>query len=139
MAKAPKVPAAQAAPKPAKKTVTVIYRPIDIMDPNVTKWNGITFHANVPVELDPANKAHYIVQLLPKEFAGPDGEVRTKHKEEPVFMGDMARENPSFEVDGKKARRKISSRKVPPPGAEWSEAHEGEISYSDEIDTSVAA
>lgn len=137
----PSVPSVS--PTKRKSTVTVIYRPIEYpdgtTDPAITKWNGITFRANVPVELDPTDKAHCIIQLLPVEIPGQNGETLTKHKEKPVFMGDLARENPSFEVDGKRARRKINTRVVPPAGAEWAEKNEGEISYSDTIDTSVAA
>lgn len=142
--------------KAAKRTVTVIYRPLEHVlmipdksgklhpggisyDPPKIKWNGITFNANVPVELDPANPDHHIVQLLPKTFPGANGEVLTKHVESKVFMGETAKGNPSFEVDGVRAKRKINTRVVPPPGAEWTEAHEGQVSNSDEIDTSVAA
>jgi hypothetical protein len=121
------------------RTVSVTYVPIDIGDPHMTRWNGVAFKANVPVELDPDNPDHYVIQLLPKTFPGTNGEVLTKHVEAKVFMGDMARTNPGFEVDGKKIRRKVSTRKVPPPGAEWTDAHEGQLSYSDEIDTGVAA
>jgi hypothetical protein len=135
--------AAQASPKACKATVTVVYRPLEYRDgstdPANVKWNGIQFKANVPVELDPKNPAHHIVQLLPRTFPGQNGEALTKHVESKVFMGDMARDNPSFEVDGKRVKRKVSTRVVPPPGAEWTEAHEGRISESDEIDTSVAA
>lgn len=124
--------------KPPKSTVTVIYRPFE-GDPAYTRWNGIRFDANVPVELDPKNRDHHVMQLLPITREGTNGETLTKHVEKPVFMGDIARNNPSFEVDGKRARRKVSTRMVPPPGAEWTDAHEGQISDSDEIDTSVAA
>lgn len=129
MAKTP----APAAPKAAKSTVTVIYRPLDIGDPFYIKWNGIRFDANVPAELDPKNPAHHIMQLMPIERV-VDGEIRTKHHEQKMFMGDMAKANPSFEVDGKRAKRKVSTRQVPPPGAEWTEAHEGTISESDTVD-----
>lgn len=132
-----KAPAPQS--KAPKGTVTVIYRPINFDDRPVVKWNGLTFHANVPVELDPALEAHHIVQLLPKTYPGANGEVLTKHSEAKVFMGELAKANPSFEVDGVRAKRKINTRVVPPPGAEWTEAHEGQISTSDEIDQSVAA
>jgi hypothetical protein len=135
MAKAP----APQAPKAAKTTVSVTYVPINDDDRPKTKWNNIEFRANVPVELDPENPDHYVVQLLPKTFPGQNGETLTKHVESKVFMGEMAKGNPSFTVDGKRARRKISTRKVPPPGAEWTEAHEGQISMSDEIDAGVAA
>jgi len=146
-----KAPAAAPAAKPANKsTVTVIYRPLEHFvldakgkptsshwDPPVTKWNGIVFRANEPVELDPKNPAHHVTQLLPIELPGQNGETLTKHKEKAVFMGDMARGNPSFEVDGKRAKRKVSTRVVPPPGAEWTEANEGTVSDSDEVDVAA--
>jgi hypothetical protein len=135
MAKPP-APAAQAA-KPKKNTVTVVYSPTDD-SPATTKAYGFTFKANVPLEFDPENTAHYVMQLLPK-VTHVDGEARTKHAEQPVFIPDVARGNFQFVVDGKRAKRKISTRKVPAPGAEWTEAHEGQISDSDEIDASVAA
>lgn len=129
----------QTSAKPPKSTVTVTYRPLDIGDPPYTRWNGVRFDANVAVELDPKNPAHHVMQLLPIAREGTNGETLTKHVETKVFMGDIARDNPSFEVDGKRARRKINTRKVPPPGAEWTDAHEGQLSYSDEIDASIAA
>jgi hypothetical protein len=132
-------PAAPQASKPAKTTVSVTYVPINDDDRPKTKWNNVEFRANVPVELDPANPDHYVVQLLPKAYPGANGETLTKHVESKVFMGEMAKGNPSFIVDGKRARRKVSTRKVPPVGAEWTEAHEGEISYSDEVVSGVAA
>lgn len=120
-----------------KRTVTVIYHPIDKLDPHTTKWNGITFKANVPVELDPDNPAHYIDQLLPKVITTAEGDLRTKHLPGQIFMGELAKGNPSFEVDGVRAKRKTNTRVVPPPGAEWTEANEGQISSSEEIDASV--
>jgi hypothetical protein len=134
----PQAASSTSAQKPANKsTVTVIYRPLDVTDPNVTKWNGILFRANEPVELDSKNPAHHVTQLLPVEYPGQNGETLTKHKEQAVFMADMARSNPSFEVDGVRARRKVSTRKVPPPGAEWTEAHEGNVSESDQVDVAA--
>lgn len=127
----------------AKNTVTVTYRPLEYsngtMDPARTKWNGITFEANVPVELDPENPAHYVTQLVVKGAQNAEGEMRTKAVEAKVFMGEMAKNNPSFEVDGRRAKRKVNTRIVPPPGAEWTEQHEGQISNSEELDQSVAA
>jgi hypothetical protein len=119
-------------------TVSVIYRPYD-GDPHTVKWNGVQFRANVPVTLDRANREHHIEQLLPKQFPGTNGETLTKHIPALVFMGDMARTNPSFEVDGERARRKINTRVVPAPGQDWSEAHEGQISESDIIDDFASA
>jgi len=122
----------------AKRSLSVIYRPGEMDRPSV-KWNGVTFKANIAVELDPDNEEHYITQLMPKVFVGPHGEAQTKHRNCDVFMGDLARNNPSFEVDGKRARKKINTRTVPPPGAEWEERHEGIISYSDQLDSGATA
>jgi hypothetical protein len=132
MAKAP-----QASPKASKSTVSVTYVPIHDDDRPKTKWNGIEFRANVPVELDPENPAHYVTQLVVKGALNSDGEMRTKAVESKVFMGEMAKANPSYVVDGKRARRKISTRVVPPPGAEWTEANEGAISEAQEVDVAA--
>lgn len=114
-------------------TVQVTYRPFD-GDPHSVTWNGVKFRANVPIELSRDNTAHYVEQLLPKQFPGLNGEINTKHMPAKVFMGDMAKTNPSFEVDGHRERKKVNSRIVPPPGAEWTDVHEGEISYSSRLD-----
>ena len=98
-----------------KNTVSVTYLADKVGDPSFTKWNGITFKANVPVELDPDNDAHYLASLLPTRVE-QGGEVRTKHVEGRIFMGDLARTNPSFEVDGAPGKENTES---PPPGAEW--------------------
>lgn len=72
-------------------TVKVTYQPLDAGDPHMTEWNGHTFHANVPKELD-----------------------RTKHAD----MIETARGNPWFSVDGKRHKRVVPDREpVPPPGA----------------------
>ena len=159
MAKTSK-PLASAAAKPARNTLSVIYRPIEHAasdyDPPVVVWNKIKFHANIPVELNPRNRAHYIEQLIPKQFVSGDGEVRTKHLPQMVFMGELAKHNSSFEVegfarakhvmptvtlaDGKKVRAT-----VPPAGAEWAGTNRadlipaGEIDYPDDFDPAAAA
>lgn len=114
-------------------TVEVIYRPFPD-EPHTTIWHGIKFRANVPVLLDRNNPAHSYEQLLPRHITGPNGEVLTKHVPTMVFMGEIAKGNPAFEVDGHRARKLVSSRVVPPPGAEWTEAHEGQISESHQLD-----
>lgn len=147
MAKAPTQTAK--APSASKKTVTVTYRPLEhgdgSYDPPVTKWNGITFHANMPVELNPRNRAHFIEQLLPKTFVSGDGDVKTKHLPQLVFMGDLAKDNPSFEVEGfPRARHIKPATKVPPAGAEWAGTNReelipvGEIEYPEDFDPSAA-
>src|SRR5258707_14247210 len=111
MAKAP-APVSQApAPKAKKNTVTVVYSPVD-ESPATTKAYGFTFRANVPLEFDPDNPAHFVMQLLPKEMITNDGERRTRHLETAVFIPEVARGNFQFIVDGKRSRRKISTRKV---------------------------
>lgn len=73
-------------------TAKVMYQPLDAGDPHMTVWNGHTFHANVPKELD-----------------------RVKHAD----MIETARGNPWFSVDGKSHKRRAPDREpVPPPGAD---------------------
>lgn len=148
MAKAAVQPAAPAASK--RSTVRVTYRPLEhaqliigqdgkakrgpvFQDPASLKWNGITFHANVPVELDPKNKAHGYLVPMPKEIAGANGEVLTKHRDTWVSMIDLAKDNPSFEVEGfPRAKVKKSNRLVPAAGFEWANEHEDEI-YEEDV------
>lgn len=99
-------------------------------DGPVIKWNGVTFHANVPVLLDP--ERHFVLIDKPKILEQSDGSIRTITRETRVSMIELAKGNPSFKVDGcPRAKRKISTRVVPPPGAEWEGKHEGEISEAD--------
>ena len=116
-------------PEPAKRaTISVTYRPLNVTDPNVITWNKIKFEANVAVELDPKNKAHGYEVPMPKEYAGPDGEVRTKHRETWVSMIELAKDNPSFEVEGfPRAKYRKPKGVVPPAGHEWAGTHEHEI------------
>lgn len=131
-----KTPAAQASKPANKTTTTVIYSPIDDSPATCKIW-GITFRANVPVEFDPKNRDHYVMQLLPTVHRTADGEVRTKHADTPVFIPECARGNFQFVVDGVRAKRRTSTRKVPPPGAEWTDAHEGVISDSEVVDVAA--
>lgn len=118
--------AAPAAPK--RSTVAVTYRPINPTDPNVVRWNGIKFEANVPVQLDPNNPAHKIENHLATEVEGPEGETRLKYRKTLVSMIELAKFNPSFEVEGfPRAKQKKSKRVVPPPGGEWASEHADEI------------
>lgn len=142
----------EAAPAKRKSTVAVTYRPLqgyrivngkaiasNDWDPPVIKWNGIMFEANVPVELDPRNPKHQVEQLVRKQVNGPDGELRTKAVETRISMIELAKDNPSFEVEGfKRARRRINPRIVPPAGAEWEGTHADDISESDQIDTAAS-
>ena len=131
--------AAQAAAKsiesapPKRSGVRVTYRPPNVTDPNEMIWNKIKFQANVPVELDPKNKAHGYEVPLPREYVGPDGEVRTKHKETWVSMIELAKSNHSFEVEGfPRAKYRKPKGVVPPAGHEWAGTHEHEIDEESE-------
>ncbi len=130
----PKAPTAAAkAPSASKSTIRVTYRPPNVTDPNEMIWNKIKFQANVPVELDPKNKAHGYEVPMPKEYAGPDGEVRTKHRETWVSMIELAKDNPSFEVEGfPRAKYRKPKGVVPPAGHEWAGTHEHEIDEESE-------
>jgi hypothetical protein len=132
MAKTTTTPAAApAARKPS--TVAVTYRPLNPFDPNEVRWNGIKFLANVPVQLDPHNPAHKIKTHLATEHEGPEGETRLKHREALVSMIELAKLNPSFEVEGfPRAKMKKSKRVVPPPGAEWADTHADDIDQEEE-------
>jgi hypothetical protein len=111
----------------------VIYRPLNVTDPNVMKWNGVTFHANVPVMLDPAQ--HFVVVPFP-QFIVVDGQTRSVHRDTKVSMIDLAKDNPSFEVEGfPRARVHVNKRVVPPPGTVWDEANDREMVEAREWDT----
>lgn len=117
-------------PQPATgtgKTVKVTYRPIHATDPNSVKWNGVRFHANEPVALDP--KRHVIIVPLKQEMPQADGTVQTRTKDTEVSMVELAKANPSFEVEGFPRAKHVVDRKrvVPPPGAEWADDHKDEI------------
>lgn len=112
--------------KPRKRSVTVEYKPLDRTDSWKVTWNGIDFGANQPVELDPDNPRHYIMQPQRKERI-QEGMTLTFHEDAPVFMGDVARGNPHFAVDGVQAKRLVSTRQVPRPGEEWQAQHRGEV------------
>lgn len=112
--------------EPESRSVQVTYCPFD-GDPHSTVWHGVTFKANVPVMLHRDMKDHYIEQLLPRNFAGTNGEVLTKHVPAMMFMGDLARGNPSFEVDGERAKRLVNKRILPQAGHGWAEDHADEI------------
>jgi hypothetical protein len=89
---------AQPEPKD-RRTFKVTYRP-GPEDRARTVWNGITFTANQPVTLSLDNPRHYIENDLPKAIDGPDGEIATRTRRVKMFMGELAKTNPHFEVEG---------------------------------------
>jgi hypothetical protein len=118
---------------PKRATIRVTYRPLNVTDPSVITWNKIKFHANIPVELDPKNKAHGYPVPLSTEVSGPEGEIRLKVRETWVSMIELAKDNPSFEVEGfPRAKYRKPKGVVPPAGHEWAGTHEHEIDESAE-------
>jgi hypothetical protein len=87
--------------------------------PDVLKWNGVTFPANMPVELDPA-KHSYLVPIVEKWTDPTSGEVRSKATEKLISMVEMAKTNPSFRVDGEMQVRRLPGRpRIPRTSEEY--------------------
>lgn len=94
----------------------VTYVPQDRADPAVMPWNGIEFPANVPVELDPKNRAHGYMQPTRKTIVDPvTGREMFEYKEVWVSMIEIAKNNPSFHVEGEApaAARKPGRPRIP--------------------------
>ena len=107
--------------------VTVTYKPEGrVFEPAV--YGKIEFPVGEPVLLDPKNKAHGAIQLMPEQVPHPQGGVCTRHRDVWVFWPEILKEHPDFEVEGyPRAIRKKPVGSVPPPGAQWHEEHAGEI------------
>ena len=109
--------------------VTVTFKPEGrVFEPAV--YAGVEFPVNEPVLLDPKNRKHHVTQLLGKKCAHPTlaGATAISFEEERVFLADMLKENPDFEVEGhERAIRRKPVGRVPPPGSMWTEDHAGEI------------
>ena len=119
---------------PPRRLVKVTYVPIHDDDRLRMVWNGITFQANVPVELDRKNRAHFYQQLVRHETKHPQtGGTAYSYTEKLVFMGDAAKGNPSFEVDGVRLKHIVPSAKVPPAGAEWFGTNRDELVPAGEV------
>jgi len=79
----------------------VTYIPQDSSDPAMNIWNGVKFQANVPVELDPKNRAHGYPVPVRRTITDPvTGREMFEYKETWVSMIELAKTNPSFQVEG---------------------------------------
>jgi hypothetical protein len=80
-------------------------------DPSITRVNGITFRANVPVKV-PHDKT---VQVpLVKSHEHQDGSITTKAYETRIRMAVQLADNPCFSINGKPPRpRKKAEAKMP--------------------------
>lgn len=94
----------------------VTYVPQDPSDPSVNTWNGIKFQANVPVELDLKNRAHGYMVPTRKTIVDPvTGREMFEYKDAWVSMIEIAKNNPSFHVEGEApaAARKTGRPRIP--------------------------
>jgi hypothetical protein len=94
----------------------VTYVPQDRADPSTSIWNEIKFPANVPVELDPKNRLHGYPVPTRKTIVDPaTGREMFEYKETWVSMIELAKTNPSFQVEGEApaAIRKPGRPRVP--------------------------
>jgi hypothetical protein len=71
-------------------------------DPVRTSWNGLTFVAHIPTKV---SKKHTVLAPMPVEVTMPDGTVQTRHVEKRIPMAELAKNNPTFMVNGKQADR----------------------------------
>ena len=107
--------------------------------PASTVWNDITFHANVPVDLDPANREHgYMVPVVEAWIDPPTQQRRTKAVEKWVSMIELAKTNPHFQVEGEvvpaAARRSPGRHKPPKTADEYRDHAIGWITAADDHD-----
>jgi len=152
---------------PKKKMLGVTYKPLDAGDPSFMTWNGVEFHANVPVQLrsysgeelkrlsDRINNvvrgdindighvqgSKFHVILIPRSrIIMVDGMPRSSEYQELIPMVELAKRNPSFEVEGfPRFKRIVPLKKVPPAGAEWEGTNRDELIPASQmgVDTSV--
>lgn len=104
-------------PAPAPKDYAeVTYLPINRDDPHTIEWHGIKFMAHVPVKI--SLKHGYLVPSR-TENTLPDGSVVTKHVEKMIMLVELARNNPSFLVDGVQCEQKFGKARTPETAPEY--------------------
>lgn len=102
----------------------VTYIPRDPTDPHMNIWNGIKFPANIPVELDPNNRAHGYPVPLPKTIVDPvTGREMKEFKETWVSMIELAKTNATFQVEGEVPAARKPGRPRTPRTSEDYRAH----------------
>ena len=107
--------------------------------PASTVWNEITFHANMPVDLDPANPKHgYMVPIVDRWIDPTTQEKRSKATEKWVSMIEIARSHAHFRVDGdpstkaQEAPRRSGRPRTPTTSDEYREYAIGWIGRGDD-------
>ena len=115
----------------------VTYVPREPTDPAVMIWNGVKFPANVPVELDPNNRAHgYPVQTRKTITDPTTGREMFEYKDSWMFMAEIAKTNPSFQVEGEApvAARKPGRPRVPRTSEDYRSHAQAWIAAADNHD-----
>jgi len=118
----------------------VTYTPHDPTDPHMNIWNGIKFPANVPIELDPKNRAHgYSVPLPTKKTDPVTGREMLEYKETWVSMIELAKTNPSFQVEGEAPAlaRKPGRPRTPRTSEDYRSHAQAWISASDDFEEMI--
>ncbi len=95
-------------------TAEITYIPQD-GDKPITKVGGVTFHANVPVQVGPAVKVMQL-HVVPHTVGDRSG---TRTIEVGVPLAEVLRGNPSFKIDGIQAERKRGTDRLPQSPEEY--------------------
>jgi hypothetical protein len=112
----------------------VTYIPADPTSPAVLSWNGIEFPANTPIELDPVRHS-YMVPIVDKWVDEKTGEVRSKATEKRISMVEIAKTNPSFQVEGEAPpARKPGRPRTPKTSDEYRNYAQAWIAASEDHD-----
>jgi hypothetical protein len=114
----------------------VTYVPQSASDPHVKPMNGINFPANVPVELDPKNRAHGYNQLVRIEKEDPvTGRKMYEYKETWVSLIETLKGHSDFQIEGEApAVRKAGRPRSPKTPDEYRSYAQGWISGSEDAD-----
>lgn len=118
----------------------VTYIPRDPTDPAVMIWNEVKFLANVPVELDPKNRQHgYPVPLPTPKIDPVTGREMLEYKETWVSMIELAKTNPSFQVEGEAmaVARKPGRPRTPRTSEDYRAHAQAWIAASDDFEEMI--
>jgi hypothetical protein len=92
----------------------VTYVPRSHDDPASIVWNNITFPANFAVDLDPVRHS-YFVPIVEVWIDPVSQEKRSKATEKRMAMAEIAKGNPSFQVEGMPVPRASAPGRSKPP------------------------
>jgi hypothetical protein len=118
----------------------VTWIPRDPTDPHVNIVHGIKFPANVPVELDPKNRAHGYNQLDRKTIVDPvTGREMYEFKEQWVSLIEILKGNPSFQVEGEPLAvvRKPGRPRIPRTSEDYRSHAQAWITASEDPDEMI--